>query len=164
MQNYIFHKKWGEYSFFKTVTDAPISLLSLYLLLNENISVFACTICVYPSGLAFQDISPAFLNCLAMCSGSAGLFSLTPKQEMGIRGWKVRGRTAWQIEPGWWKGQRWEGHFLTDFYPSINTIHHLATVNTHEWEHGACTPFVQNTLLEKTCKKNNKKKNKNGGI
>lgn len=66
----------------------------------------------------------------------AGLFSLTPKQEMGIRGWKVRGRTAWQIEPGWWRGQRWEGHFLADFYLSINTIHHLAAINTHEWEHG----------------------------
>lgn len=80
----------------------------------------------------FQGISAAFLNWLAMCSGSAGLFSLTPNQEMGIRGWKVRGRTTWQIEPGWWKGQRREGHFLTDFYPAINTIHHLAAINTHE--------------------------------
>ncbi len=82
--------------------------------------------------LHFKALSAAFLNWLAMCSGSAGLFSLTPKQEMGIRGWKVRGRTAWQIEPGWWKGQRWEGHFLADFYPSINTIHHLVAINTHE--------------------------------
>lgn len=44
------------------------------------------TVCVYESGPAFQSTSAAFLEWLAMCSGSAGLFSLTPKQEMGIRG------------------------------------------------------------------------------
>lgn len=33
------------------------------------------------------------------------------------------------MESGWWKGQRWEGRFLADFYPSINTIRHLAATN-----------------------------------
>lgn len=120
---------------FKRRTNSKINILTYFYLSLHYFSVFAwpdCTVSVYQSGPVFPDISAAFLKWLAMCSGSARLFSLTPKQEMGIRGWKVRGRTAWQIEPGWWKGQRWEGHFLADFYLSINTIHHLAAINTHE--------------------------------
>lgn len=61
--------------------------------------------------------------------GGASLFSLIPEQEMRIRGWKVRGRTAWQIALGWCKGQCREGRFLADFYPFINTIRHLAAIN-----------------------------------